>query len=55
MLINILHQLHSNDIVNYFLQLVRNLLDEYVFVFKRFVNEKILANKIVANRLKRRF
>jgi hypothetical protein len=55
MLINILHQLHSNDIVNYFLQWIRNFLDEYVFVFKRFVNEKILANEIVANRLKRRF
>ncbi len=55
MLMNILHQLHSNDIVNHFLQWIRNFLDEYVFVFKRFVNEKILANEIVANRLKRQF
>jgi len=55
MLINILHRLHSNDIVDHLLQWVRNLLDEYVFVSKRFVNEEILANEIVANRLKRRF
>ena len=55
MLINILHQLHNNNMINYVLKWIRKLLNKHVRKSKRFKNDIILFDENVFDQLKRRF